>query len=110
MDGTCPGAGAVARLLDTSGTLDELIFVSVDDHIIEPADMFEGRLTASNGGTGVTFDAAAEMADVIAQQPPRAVRYAKELLRKSRELPLAAGVEVELDALLTLLADRQPPP
>ena len=38
------GAGSFAELLDTSGTLDELIFVSVDDHIIEPADMFEGRL------------------------------------------------------------------
>ena len=51
--------------------------------------------------------AAAEMADVIARQSPRAVRYAKELLRKSQELPLAAGVDSELDALLTLLAERQ---
>ena len=52
-------------------------------------------------------EAAAEMAAAIAELPPRAVRYAKELLRKSQELPLAAGVDVELDALLTLLAERQ---
>jgi len=36
--------GSFADLLDTSGVLDELIFISIDDHIIEPADMFEGRV------------------------------------------------------------------
>lgn len=53
--------------------------------------------------------AAAEVARAIAAHPPRAVRYAKELLRKSQELPLAAGVDLELETLLTLLADRNFP-
>src|SRR5690349_3857951 len=39
-------AGSFADLLDTSGVLDDLIFVSVDDHIIEPPHMFDGRLPA----------------------------------------------------------------
>lgn len=45
-DGEEHDAASFAGLLDSSGTLDELIFVSVDDHIIEPAGMFEGRLPA----------------------------------------------------------------
>jgi methylglutaconyl-CoA hydratase len=49
---------------------------------------------------------ATEVATAIAAHPPRAVRYAKELLRKSQELPLNAGVDLELETLLTLLADR----
>ncbi len=51
--------------------------------------------------------AAAKMARSVAERPRRAVRYAKELLRQSQELSLSVGVERELDALLTLLADRQ---
>lgn len=30
--------------LDKTGALDDLIFISVDDHVIEPPDMFDGRL------------------------------------------------------------------
>jgi enoyl-CoA hydratase/carnithine racemase len=50
---------------------------------------------------------AADLAGEIAAHPPRAVRYAKDLLRKAHELPLSAGIESELDALLTLMAERQ---
>lgn len=48
----------------------------------------------------------AELAAAIAAAPTRAKRQAKELLRKSQELPLSAGVEYELEALLGLMADR----
>jgi predicted TIM-barrel fold metal-dependent hydrolase len=37
---------SLADALDTSGALDDLIFISVDDHVIEPPDMFDGRLEA----------------------------------------------------------------
>jgi methylglutaconyl-CoA hydratase len=50
--------------------------------------------------------AADELARAVAAQPPRALRYAKELLRKSAEVPLSVGVESELDVLLTLMAER----
>jgi predicted TIM-barrel fold metal-dependent hydrolase len=40
------GERSFADQLDTSGVLDDLIFVSVDDHIIEPPHLFEGRLPA----------------------------------------------------------------
>jgi len=51
--------------------------------------------------------ATAELAGAIAAQPHRALRYAKELLRQSQELPRATGIERELDVLLTLLAEHQ---
>ncbi len=50
---------------------------------------------------------ARELARAVAATPRRAARYAKELLRQSYEVSLSVGVERELDALLTLLADRQ---
>jgi enoyl-CoA hydratase/carnithine racemase len=50
---------------------------------------------------------AAELAATIGDKDRRALRYAKELLRKSQELTVAAGSDAELDALLTLMADRQ---
>jgi enoyl-CoA hydratase len=48
-----------------------------------------------------------ELAVQIADMPARALRYAKELVRRSQEVPLNAGVDLELDALLTLMAERQ---
>jgi enoyl-CoA hydratase/carnithine racemase len=45
----------------------------------------------------------------IAEQPRRALVYAKELLRMSSSVALGPGIERELDVLLTLLADRQTP-
>jgi predicted TIM-barrel fold metal-dependent hydrolase len=37
---------SLADGLDTSGALDDQIFISVDDHLIEPPEMFDGRLPA----------------------------------------------------------------
>jgi enoyl-CoA hydratase len=48
--------------------------------------------------------AAAELARSIAANPEPAVRYAKTLLRRSQQIPVEAGIEAELDALLTLMA------
>jgi methylglutaconyl-CoA hydratase len=50
---------------------------------------------------------AAELAAGIAAQSRRALVYAKELLRASSEVAQSAGIERELDVLLTLLAERQ---
>ncbi len=50
---------------------------------------------------------ACELAGQVAAQPRRALVYAKELIRQAQEGPLSQGVERELDALLTLLAERQ---
>ncbi|MGB3412410.1 MAG: enoyl-CoA hydratase-related protein [Microthrixaceae bacterium] len=51
--------------------------------------------------------ATSEMAQAIASQPPRALRYAKELLRQSLDVPVSVGAQLELDSLLTLMADQQ---
>ncbi len=50
---------------------------------------------------------AAEMAAAVAANSNRALRYAKELLRVSQDVPVAVGAQLELDSLLTLMADRQ---
>jgi enoyl-CoA hydratase/carnithine racemase len=50
---------------------------------------------------------AGEMATAIAGNSPRALRYAKELLRASQDVPVAVGAQLELDSLLTLMAERQ---
>jgi enoyl-CoA hydratase/carnithine racemase len=48
--------------------------------------------------------AARELAASIAAHPEPAVRYAKVLLRRSLQVPVSAGVDAELDVVLTLLA------
>lgn len=50
---------------------------------------------------------AAEMAAAVGANSNRALRYAKELLRASQDVPVAVGAQLELDSLLTLMADRQ---
>ena len=50
---------------------------------------------------------AAEMAAAVAANSNRELRYAKELLRASQDVPVAVGAQLELDSLLTLMADRQ---
>ena len=49
----------------------------------------------------------AAMAEQIATIPSRPLRYAKELLRRSQEVPVSIGVDMELDSLLTLMAENQ---
>lgn len=44
------------------------------------------------------------LAASIAAHPEPAVRYAKVLLRRSLQVPVSAGVDAELDVVLTLLA------
>ena len=48
--------------------------------------------------------ASSRLAASIAAHPEPAVRYAKVLLRRSLQVPVSAGVDAELDVLLTLLA------
>jgi enoyl-CoA hydratase/carnithine racemase len=48
--------------------------------------------------------AVSRLAASIAAHPEPAVRYAKVLLRRSLQVPVSAGVDAELDVLLTLLA------
>ena len=46
---------------------------------------------------------AEQLARVVAAQPAPAVRRAKELLRRSQEVPVALGTDLEVEALLSLL-------
>jgi len=48
---------------------------------------------------------AERMATEIAAHSGRALRYAKELLRQSNDVPIGVGAQLELDALLALMAN-----
>ena len=42
--------------------LDDLILVSVDDHVVEPPDLFDGRLSSARGRARALRGAAPERA------------------------------------------------
>lgn len=104
--GLVPGGGGTQRLPRLVGPALAAELLLLGRRLDGPAAVAAG-LASRSVPLDALAGAAAEMAGEIARQPARAVRYAKELLRKSQELPLAAGVDAELDVLLTLLAERQ---
>jgi enoyl-CoA hydratase len=50
---------------------------------------------------------AGEFAATLAKLSPRALRYAKQLLIRARDASLADGLDAEVSAISTLLAERQ---
>jgi len=102
--GLVPGGGGtqrLPRLIGQARTL-ELLFLG---------RRLTGREAAGIGLASMCvtraelLPAVTELAQRIAALPPVAVRYAKELVRRSLETPLQAGLDLELDALLALLGN-----
>jgi enoyl-CoA hydratase len=104
--GLVPGGGGTQRLPRLVGVAKaaELLFLS--KRVSGPQAVELGLANICVPGAELRETAMA-MAREIAAKDSRALRYAKELLRRSQELPLSAGVEIELDALLTLMGERQ---
>ena len=104
--GLVPGGGGTQRLprLVGSARAAEMLYLGLR---LDAARSQEWGLV----NRVVPFDdlasTAAEMAAAVAANSNRALRYAKELLRVSQDVPVAVGAQLELDSLLTLMADRQ---
>jgi len=103
--GLVPGGGGTRRLPRLIGSSRTLELLYTGRRLYGPEAVNLGlanecvpraRLTATVG----------ELAGRIAKQPRTALRIAKELVLRSFETPLVTGVDLELDALLTLLDEK----
>jgi enoyl-CoA hydratase/carnithine racemase len=103
--GLVPGGGGTQRLPRLVGVARATELLLLGRRLDGPAAVAAGLATRS-----VPLDALPEtamsIATSLAAMPTRAVRAAKELLRKSQEVPLSVGIDLELDTLLGLMADR----
>ncbi len=104
--GLVPGGGGTQRLPRLIGVARAAEMLYLGLRLSGPEAVSWGVANRCVPGVELAT-AASQIAAAIAAQPRRALVYAKELLRMSAEVPQTPGIERELDALLTLLADRQ---
>lgn len=104
--GLVPGGGGTQRLPRLVGTARaaEMLYMGLR---LSAAQSLEWGLVNRVVPAEVLRTAAAEMAATVAENSPRALRYAKELIRTSQDVPVSVGSQLELDSLLTLMADQQ---
>ena len=104
--GLVPGGGGTQRLPRLVGTARaaEMLYLGLR---LDAARSEEWGLVNRVVPLDDLASTAAEMAAAVAANSNRALRYAKELLRVSQDVPVAVGAQLELDSLLTLMADRQ---
>ncbi len=104
--GLVPGGGGTQRLprLVGSARAAEMLYLGLR---LDAARSQEWGLVNRVVPLDDLASTAAEMAAAVAANSNRALRYAKELLRVSQDVPVAVGAQLELDSLLTLMADRQ---
>lgn len=105
--GLVPGGGGTQRLPRLIGTARTLELLYTSRRLTGPEAVTIGLANACVPQTDLITTTAA-LAQRIAAQPARAVRYAKELVRRSLDTPLQAGLDLELDTLLALMDSRAP--
>jgi enoyl-CoA hydratase/carnithine racemase len=95
--GVIPGSGGTQRLPAVVGPAraKELILVG---ELISAQRAEQIGLVNAVAGEGEALRAATDMAQRIAQRGPTAVREAKRLIERARDLDLDAGLAAELDA------------
>jgi enoyl-CoA hydratase/carnithine racemase len=95
--GVIPGSGGTQRLPAVVGPAraKELILVG---ELINAQRAEQIGLVNAVAGEGEALTAATDMAQRIAQRGPIAVREAKRLIERARDLDLDAGLAAELDA------------
>lgn len=103
--GLVPGGGGTQRLPALIGMSRafEMIFLR---HRISGAEAAGIGLVNRSVAADEFADQVRSMASAIAQLPVAAARSAKALLRNSETVPRAAGLQLELDALLALMDER----
>lgn len=104
--GLVPGGGGTQRLPRLIGVARAAELILLARRLTGPEAVTWGLANRCVPGAEL-HDAAATLAGELAQHDGRALRYAKRLLHRGEEVPLSVGVELELDALLTLMADRE---
>lgn len=104
--GLVPGGGGTQRLPRLIGTARaaEMLYLGLR---LDAAQAERWGLVNRIVPRDELATAAAELAAAVAENSTRALRYAKELLRASQDVPVAVGAQLELDSLLTLMAERQ---
>ncbi|MGC0367550.1 methylglutaconyl-CoA hydratase [Rhodococcus sp. 27YEA15] len=103
--GIVPGGGGTQRLPRLIGyqRAAELILTGRRLSAVEAVEI--GIMLRVVEGQGL-LDQAEELGRSIARSPSAAVRRAKELMRRSDEVSLALGTDLEVDALVSLLGTR----
>jgi enoyl-CoA hydratase len=101
--GLIPGAGGIQRLARRVGHTLAMRMVLTGERIDGKAAAAAGLATEAVGA-GTSVARALELARVMAEKPPLAMRLAKEMVLASRDLPLDWGLVLERKAFATLLA------
>ena len=104
--GLMPGGGGTQRLPRLIGSARAAELLYLGKVLDGPAAEQLGLVNASVP-TADLHDRVSTLAGALAEQSPKALRAIKESLLASAELPLAAGIEKELDGLLFLLQEQQ---
>jgi methylglutaconyl-CoA hydratase len=107
--GLVPGGGGTQRLPRLVGYARACELV-LTGRRLTAGEAVEWGIASRALPLAMLLPAAIELARGIAANPDPAVRYAKALLRRSQQVPIQAGVDAELDTVLTLLAQGLQPP
>lgn len=101
--GIIPGAGGTQRLLRLVGPGRATDMILTGERL-DAAEALRIGLVTRSVPRAALDDTALRLAERIAAQPPLAVLAAKEALQRGADLDLRAGLRLELDLLIPLLA------
>ncbi len=101
--GVMPGAGGTQRLTRAVGTALAMELV-LTGRTMPATEAKQAGLVTRVVPAAETVDASLELADLIAANPPLAVRAAKRAVLAAAELPLEAGLRAEREAFFDLFA------
>lgn len=96
--GVIPGDGGTQRLTRVAGKSLAMLMILTGAHISARAAMDAG-LVAEVVETGKAYARALDVAETIAQKPPRSVELAKAAILAAYQTPLDAGIEFERQSI-----------
>lgn len=99
--GIMPGAGGTQRLTKAIGPYRAMEMI-LTGHAISAQEAFEHQLVNRIVPAERYLDEAKELAQLIAEQPPVAIRMAREAVRRGVEYTLSEGMEIERRNFLLL--------
>lgn len=103
--GLVPSGGATQRLPRLVGTSVAYEMLYLGTSLNGPEAVVCGLATCSVPRLQL-LNLVGDMAGRIATQNATALRYAKELVLRSQDTPLHAGLQLELDSMLALMDER----